>query len=322
MEEKMSRFSRVFFLSFAMMCLLLVPGVSHTADWAPKGSIKLQVGFGAGGTTDMLTRLVATQIEKTTGWNMVVENKPGGGGVAMLSGLMHKKPDGQTLGVAVNMPIMMNLAMRGDKLPFKLNSFEYIDTLSKAELAIVAKADAPFNDFEGMLAHIKATGDPIGFDAKPQQMILSAIGKITDTKMKLVSNKSGAEVIQGVLGGHVVAGCCSGEHIKYLKSGDLKLIASMNKERHGYAPDTKTLIESGYNFYLSPMYYIAAPKGLPAEAKAALTKAFTEASQSEEVVNGMLNLVKVGPTNLGSEGTEKMLTDGLKDIVILIEASK
>jgi len=318
----MRRNSKLFYLCFSMLCMMLFTGLAQAGQWSPKGSITMQVGFGPGGSTDIITRLLAAQVEKMTGWNIVVENKPGGGGVAMLSGLMHKKPDAMTFGVAVNMPIMMNLAMRGDKLPFTIDSFDYIDTITKGELAIVAKADAPFNDFEGLLAHIKATGDPIAFDAKPQQMILTAIGKQTGIKMKLVSNKSGAEVVQSLLGGHTIAGCTAGEHIKYLKSGDLKLIAVMNKQRHGYAPETKTLIESGYNFYVSPMYYIAAPKGLPADAKDAVTKAFAAASQSEEVKEGLLNIIKVGPINLGPVGTKEMLTTGLKDIKVLIEASK
>ncbi len=318
----MKQNSKVFFISLAVMCLMVAPGLVQAESWSPKGSIKVQVGFGAGGSTDTITRMLATQVERMTGWNLVVENKPGGGGVAMFSGLMHKKPDGKTLGVGVNMPILMNLAMRGDKLPFKIDSFDYIDTITNAEIGIVAKADAPFDDFKGLLKHIKASGDPMGFDAKPQQIVLSAIAKKTDTKIKLVSHKSGAEIVQGILGGHIVAGCVVGEHIKYLKSGDLKLIVAMNNRRHSYAPETSTLIENGYDFYLSPMYYLAAPKGLPADVKNALSKAFSEATQSKEVQEGLKNILKVKPINLGPQGTEEMLTNGLKDIVSLIEATK
>lgn len=305
-----------------MTCLMVAPGLVQAKDWAPKGSIKVQVGFGAGGSTDTITRMLTAQVERMTGWNLVVENKPGGGGVAMFSGLMHKKADGKTLGVGVNMPILMNLVMRGDKLPFKIDSFDYIDTITNAEIGIVAKADAPFDDFDGLLQHIKESGAPMGFDAKPQQMILSAISKQTGIKIKLVSHKSGAEVVQGILGGHIVAGCVVGEHIKYLKSGDLKLIVAMNDRRHSYAPETTTLIENGYDFYLSPMYYIAAPKGLPTDVKNALSRAFSEATQSKEVKEGLMNILKVNPINLGPEGTEEMLTTGLKDITSLVEATK
>ena len=111
--------------SVVALWLVLSPVMGLAEDWSPKGSIKLQIGFGAGGSTDTMGRLVAAQVEENTGWNVVVENKPGGGGVAMLSGLMNAKPDGSTLGLAVNVPILLNLAKRGDKLPFKIDTYDY-----------------------------------------------------------------------------------------------------------------------------------------------------------------------------------------------------
>jgi tripartite-type tricarboxylate transporter receptor subunit TctC len=321
-EVKMSFKVRRFFVGLVVACMLFAPVLGQAEGWAPKGSITLQVAFGAGGSTDMITRLLAANIEKTTGWNIVVENKPGGGGVAMLSGLMHKKPDGQILGVAVNMPIVINLALRGDKLPFKISSFDYIGTMANIELGLCSKADAPFNDFAGFLEHAKKTGAIIGFDAKPQQLVYTAIGKKTGVKMKLVSHKSGAEQIQGLLGGHIMAACLAGEQIKYIKSGDLKLIASMSKKRHGYAPDVKTLIESGYDYYLDPYFYIAAPKGLPANVKATLTKVVNNSLQSAEVKEAINNVLKVDPLNLGPEGTQKMMEEGMVDIAYLLKAGK
>ncbi|MEE4601774.1 MAG: tripartite tricarboxylate transporter substrate-binding protein, partial [Desulfobacteraceae bacterium] len=92
---------RSLLFSIAVLGMILSPAMGLSEDWAPKGSIKLQIGFGAGGSTDTLGRIVAAKVEENTGWNVVVENKPGGGGVAMLSGLMNAKPDGSTLGLAV-----------------------------------------------------------------------------------------------------------------------------------------------------------------------------------------------------------------------------
>ena len=146
---------RSLFVCVVVACMLIVPSLSQAADWSPKGSIKLHVGFGAGGSTDTLGRIVAAKVEENTDWNVVVENKPGGGGVAMLSGLMNAKPDGMTLGLAVNVPILLNLAKRGDKLPFKIDTFDYIGTITKGEVALVAKADAPFNDIKGVIALAK-----------------------------------------------------------------------------------------------------------------------------------------------------------------------
>ena len=313
---------RSHFVCFVVACMLIVPSWSQAADWSPKGSIKLHVGFGAGGSTDTLGRIVAAQVEKNTGWNVVVENKPGGGGVAMLSGLMNAKPDGLTLGLAVNVPILINLAKRGDKLPFKIDSFDYIATITKAEVALVAKADAPFEDLAGLVALGKTKKPAIAFDAATQQMLMSAVMKKAGIEFKFVKHKSGAEQIQSILGGHVDVGCPAGAHIKYLKSGDLKMIVAFNKQRHSHSPETKTLIENGYNFYLDPYYYLVAPKGLPANVKDTLVKVFDRAIHSDKVKTALLNILKVEPHNLGPDGTFQMLSNGVTDIKTVIDAGK
>jgi tripartite-type tricarboxylate transporter receptor subunit TctC len=310
------------FVYFVVACMLIVSSLSQAADWSPKGSIKLHVGFGAGGSTDTLGRIVAAQVEESTDWNVVVENKPGGGGVAMLSGLMNAKPDGLTLGLAVNVPILLNLAKRGDKLPFKIDSFDYIGTITKGEVALVAKADAPFNDINGFIALAKTKKLAIAFDAMPQQMIMSAVKNQAGVEFKFVKHKSGAEQIQSILGGHVDVGCPAGAHIKYLENGDLKMIAAFGKDRFSYAPETKTLIETGYNFYLDPYYYLVAPKGLPADVKATLADVFDKAIHSDKVKTAIANTLKAQSYNLGPDGTFKMLSDGVKDVKLLIDAGK
>ncbi len=313
---------RSLLFSVAALGMILSPVMGLSEDWAPKGSIKLQIGFGAGGSTDTLGRIVAAQVEENTGWNVVVENKPGGGGVAMLSGLMNAQPDGKTLGLAVNVPILLNLAKRGDKLPFKIDTFDYIGTITKGEVALVTKADAPFNNINEFIALAKKKKMAIAFDAMPQQMIMSAVKNQAGVDFKFVKHKSGAEQIQSLLGGHVDAGCPAGAHIKYLESGDLKMIAAFGKDRFSYAPDTKTLIENKYNFYLDPYYYLVAPKGLPANVKTTLAAVFDKAIYSDTVKTAIANTLKAQSHNLGPDGTFKMLSDGVTDVKSLLEAGK
>ncbi|MDT8377906.1 MAG: tripartite tricarboxylate transporter substrate binding protein [Desulfotignum sp.] len=304
-------------------CMMLMPVSGFAENWSPSGTIKLQVGFAAGGSTDILGRLIAARVEEDTGWNIIVENKPGGGGVAMLSTLIGQKPDGLTLGLCVNVPILISLALRGETLPFKINSFDYIGTITKAENALVARVDAPFDNFVEFLDYVKKQGSvAVGYDANPQQMVLNAVSNQAGVKFKQIGHKSGAEQIQNLLGGHIVLACLSGEHIKYLESGDLKMIGVYNKERHAHAPEVKTLLEDGYDYYIDPYYYIAAPKGLPDNVKTTLAQVFDNAINSEKVAESLSDTLKAKPHNLGPEETRKMLTDGENDIKFLIEAAK
>ena len=127
----------------AMMAVftMMVAG-SAMAGWKPDGPLTLQIGFGAGGSTDTMGRVLAKVMKDQTGWNIFAENKTGGGGVAMFTGIAKMPPNGKVIGLGVNMPILVNLVRRGDELPFDLDSFDYLGTIAKAELALVAAADA------------------------------------------------------------------------------------------------------------------------------------------------------------------------------------
>lgn len=306
--------SKLFLSCFVAMFVLIFQTTGFASEWKPSTSIKLEIGFGAGGSTDIMGRLVAAELEKQTGWNVVVENKPGGAGVAMLSTLMNKKADGHAIGLGVNLPILINLIKRGDKLPFKIDSFDYVGTITRAENALVAKADAKFNNIEELIELAKTKKVAIAFDGMPPQMILAAVGKEAGVDFKFVKHKSGAEQIQSLLGGHVDAGCLAGAHIKYLESGDLKMITVFNKHHHSYSPDTTTLIENGFNYYMDPYFFLATPKGLPENVKNILVTALDKAINSESVEKGLYNTLHTKPHNLGTEGTYKMMTEGLNDL--------
>ncbi len=302
----------------AAVAALVMASAAHAADWEPSGPVTLQIGFDAGGETDTLGRVIAKQMEEQTGWDIVVENKPGGGGIAMFTGLSVVKPDGQTLGMGVSMPVLVNLVLRGKELPFDLDSFDYLATVARAQLAIVAKADAPFDDLQGLIDYSKEhEGAIVAFDAKPQELLMQYVGKEAGTEFRLVPTKSSAEMIQQLLGGHVVASFSAGAHIPYLESGDLKMIASANAGRHSYAPDTKTVQEQGYDIYVDPYFYIAAPAGLTDDAKSALAKALNDAINSEAAKTAIVNAMKTEPSDLGPAGTRKMLDDGLSNVAKL-----
>tara|TARA_R110002049_G_scaffold152824_2_gene316947 strand:- start:3198 stop:4136 length:939 start_codon:yes stop_codon:yes gene_type:complete len=293
----------------------LLLSVSAYAEWAPSGPITLQIGFDAGGETDTLGRVIAKEMESQTGWDIVVENKPGGGGIAMFTGIAVAKPDGQTLGMGVNMPILVNLVLRGDKLPFNLESFDYLATVARAQVAIIAKSDAPFDDLQGLIEYSKSNnGALVAFDAKPQELLMKYVDGETEAGFKLVSTKSSAEAIQNLLGDHVVASFAAGAHIPYIESGDLKMIASANASRHGYAPDTQTVVEQGYEIYVDPYFFIAAPAGLPADTKAALAEALHNAINSEAARKAIVNALKTDPSDLGPDGTQNMLVEGVGNV--------
>ncbi|MGI3169861.1 tripartite tricarboxylate transporter substrate binding protein [Pseudooceanicola sp. C21-150M6] len=298
----------------AAAATILYAGVA-VADWAPSGPIKLWIGFGAGGETDTLGRLIAKEMGESTGWDFVVENKPGGGGIAMFTQLATVPADGQTLGMGVTMPVLVNLTIRPDEIPFTLDSFDYLHTVALAELAIIAKADAPFDDLEGLIAYSKDSGGALmAYDAKPQELMMNFVNGQSDAGVKMVSAKSAAESLQQLLGGHVVAAFSAGAHIPYLDSGDVKMIAAANASRASYDADTPTVQEQGFDIFVDPWFYIAAPAGLPEEAKEALSSAIGAALSSETTKEAIMNSMHTEPSMAGPDETRAMMDAGLANV--------
>lgn len=298
--------------------LLAVVGSVAAADWKPSGTLRLQIGFGAGGSTDTMGRVIAKVMKDQTGWNIIAENKTGGGGVAMFTGIANMPPKGNVIGLGVNMPVLINLVKRGDQLGFDLDSFEYLGTVSKAQLAIVAKADAPFDDLPGMIEYSKANGGlAIAFGAPPQKLLMEVVNRETGANFRFVSTKGEAENHKLILGGQVMAGFSAGTHIKYLEAGEFKMIASGNDSRHDYAPDVGTVREAGVDAYLDPYFYFATTKGTDPEAVAALSTALQNALASDEVKEVVRNAATADVLDLGPEGTKKMMVDGLENVRVL-----
>lgn len=299
----------------ALAAVLSLGAGPAMAEWQPDGPISLWIGFGAGGETDTLGRLLANRMSETTGWDIVVENKPGGGGMAMFTQLAVAEPDGQTLGMGVTMPVLVNLTVRPDEVPFDLDSFDYIGTVALAQLALIAPADAPYSTLPELIDWSKDNGGAlVAFDAPPQELLMNFVNARSGAGFRMVSTQSSAEALQQVLGGHVHAAFNAGAHIPSLEAGDVKMLASANAQRHTYAPEVATVQEQGHDIYVDPWFYVAAPAGLPEDGQTALAKAMAEALQSDALREAIGNAMHTEPAKLGPEGTKTMLTDGLTNV--------
>lgn len=293
--------------------LVMMAG-SAMAEWAPDGPINMQIAFGAGGSLDTVSRVFATAIEDVTGWQIVAENTPGGGGIAMFSKLAHMPADGTNIAVAVNMPVIINLATRPDQTPFDLDDFDYLGSIARAEKGIYARADAPFDTLAGAIEYAKSNEMVIAAVPGPEAFATRALIEQAGGNIKRLASESGGEGKTFVLGGQADLAFGDGTHLQLLEAGEIKMIASLNRERLSYAPDTQTLIEAGYDIYIDPFFYVAAPAGLDAEAREALAAALAEAVQTERVRQVVRNVLTSEVENFGPAGTLERLRMNLEEM--------
>ena len=204
------------------------------------------------------------------------------------------------------------------EVKFTLDSFDYLGTAARAQLALVARGDAPFDDVAGMAEWAKANGGlAIGSDAKPQVLAMQQVMQQTGAEFQFLSTKSSAEILKLLLGGQAMVGFATGTHLDYLESGELKMLASANNGRHSYAPDTPTLVEQGFNVYVDPWFYFAMAEGTSDEAHAAISAALAKAMEAEEVKTAVFNALSVEVNNIGGDATRQMLVDGVENVRVL-----
>lgn len=260
-------------------------GSAVAADW-PARSIKLTVGYGAGGTTDSTARVLASQLEKTLDTKVMVVNKPGGGGSVAAALAKAQKADGYNLftlttGAAVLSPHTHSLPYdpRGD--------FTFIAQYAQWHLGVVVPKDAPYNSLQELLAFAKANPGKISYAISgagtPQHLTMMRLANAEGIDWKAVAYKGGAAAVTSLLGGHVDVMAGATEWLPQVQSGDFKLLAILTNKRMGQFPSVPTLLDLGYDISAPSILGIAGPKGIAPEVVDKLSKAIEQASKSDEL---------------------------------------
>jgi tripartite-type tricarboxylate transporter receptor subunit TctC len=298
---------RTILMALPLVATLAAAGPA-AADWAPKQPIKVVIPFGAGGSTDVFGRVVFNEMEKMTGWKILVENRPGAGGVIGQVVVRDAKPDGHTLGLSSTTVLALQPFMPDAPKEALPESFDYVGTLSLIPYAIVAGKDAPFDDLASLAAYAKAKG-PVKFSSTAPELTLAMeqIAKSAGFPIVAAQTSGSGESLQLVAGRHADITISGGVHVPYVTDGRMKVIAIMGDDRATYAPNAKTVEEQGAELPLRNYFLLNAPKKLDPEAKAAIAKAFDAALNSEAVAK-YAEKIHVKVKNLGPDGSTADMT--------------
>ena len=269
-------------------------------DGFPSGPVTMNVGYGAGGGTDTAARTVAAEIEKITGWTLVVENKPGAGGGVMSAELMNAEPDGLTIGAAATGTVALN-PYTSDDTPYTWDDFDYLGTSQDIGYGLVTTVDRPYSTLEEFIDYAKEEGSAtIAIGGLSQEIAVKQIADHYDVELIPVPGKGAADSLQQALGGHVDATTQGTLHVAQIQGGKMKLLASLTAERPSYAPNTNTLIDSGIDAQIDGQVIYFVPKGVDSEIRTCLAGVLDEAVNSDAFTELMAKL-QTEPVNYGPE---------------------
>jgi tripartite-type tricarboxylate transporter receptor subunit TctC len=276
------------FLGRLVSCAALAAAIfsiphEASAQWKPTRAIRIVVPFGAGGTGDVIARTVASQMEKQTGWQFVVENKVGAASAIGMQEIMRARPDGYTIGYSATSLVALEPFFPGANSPYTFEDFEYLATTGPIPFGLVVNKDLPFDDLKGMAEYSKAK--PIRFLSvgRPVQLAMEQMSETFGISFVVSNSPSVAEGLPQIMGGHADATIDGGFFVSFVKDGRVKLITVLDSERPAYAPQIRTLEEQGGKIPFLNYRVFVAPKGVPADVKAALASALNKAILTPEV---------------------------------------
>jgi tripartite-type tricarboxylate transporter receptor subunit TctC len=231
-------------------------------DW-PKGPIKIVVPFPPGGSTDPVARILQA---KLNGWNVIVENKPGGTGVVGAAVAAKSAPDGQTWMVTFDSHIL-NPAF-APNLPYKDSELANVMEIGRTPQVIAAHPDRPYKNFTDVVADARKRPGKVsvGVLAASQALVLmTLIKKESDIDLNLIPYKGGGPVNQDILAGVTdIAIQSVASFSPHIRANKVRPIGVTGEKRTPALPDTSTLIEQGIKGYPSYSWWgVYAPTGTP-----------------------------------------------------------
>ena len=269
-------------LGAAALCTLLAVPAALAQNF-PTRPITLICPWPAGGSTDRHLRKLAELASKHLGQNVIVENKPGAGGMLGPAGMAaNAKPDGYTLSqltvAAFRQPHMMNVEWD------PLRDFTYIIGVSGYTFGVVVKRDSPFKSFQDLVAYAKANPGKLSYGStgtgtSPHLLVEEMAHKAGLTLLH-VPFKGNADSTQALMGGHVMAQSDATGWGKFVDAGTFRLLVTFGEQRTRWgAPTAKEL---GYDIVSYSPYGIVGPKGMDPAVVKAVHDAFKKAMDDPE----------------------------------------
>jgi tripartite-type tricarboxylate transporter receptor subunit TctC len=240
---------------------------SAKAQAFPARPITLYCAFPASGPTDLVMRAIAEAAGKLLGQNIVVENKAGAGGTLAALAMKPAKNDGYTL---AQMPLgLFRIPHMQKQAQFDpIKDFTYITCLTGYTFGLAIRPDLPFSDLKGFIAWAKANPEKLtyghtGIGTSPH-LAMEEFAQKAGIKLNAVPFRGNADLMQAILGGHVMSASDSTGWAPHVDAGKLKLIATYGSKRTKRWSNVATLAEQGYETVSDSPFGVGGPAGMDA----------------------------------------------------------
>ena len=251
------------------MLFCVLASIANAQEW-PQRPVKIVAPFAAASTPDTFARLLADSLRKRLGQPVIVENRPGAGGMVGTDAVAKAAPDGYTIGVSIVGPLVNNKLLY-KKMPYDPDRDLVPITIAVTQPSLlVVPADRNISDLRELVASVKARPGKANYAS-------IGVGSLSHLTMELVALRSAAEIVHvpypgssqavtALLAGEVDMACLPAlAVIAHVKAGKLKAIGASTARRSTSLPDVPTLREQGLDDVDAGAWIgVVAPAGTPA----------------------------------------------------------
>jgi tripartite-type tricarboxylate transporter receptor subunit TctC len=273
-------------LAAGVVAIVLVTLFGHTAWSQTARTIKIIVPFPAGGVGDTLARMLADQIGRAQGAQIVVENRAGAGSVIGTEAAARAAPDGNTVLLTSN-TLLTNPHLR--KVGYDaLTSFEPICYLSRVPYVIAVNSTSPYRTLADFIDAARTKPGDLTLattTASIGQIAFEMLKRTADVNMTLVPYAGDAPAVSALLGEHVTSVLFTYAAVAaQVSAGKLRVLATVSRERIAQLPGVPTVAEAGFGEIETDGWFgLFAPARTPTNMLARLASSFTTALHAPEI---------------------------------------
>ena len=280
---------------------VLSSGAASAQSGFPSRPVHIFVPYAAGGGVDILARTLGEVVSRQWGQGVVVENRPGAGGMVASQALAKSAPDGYTLivvasGHATN-PFLY------PKLPYDtFKDFTPISLLASSPNILLVRADSLFKTVADVIAQARLKPGSLSFAHAGNGTSTHLAGELLKNLAKIdleaIPYKGGALAINDLLGGQIAMSFNNGpESVGQLEAGTVRALAVTTGTRASFLPDVPSMAETVPGYDTEVWWGLLGPAGMPADLVEKLAHDFVAALNTDSVKQ---RLTKLGASPIGS----------------------
>jgi tripartite-type tricarboxylate transporter receptor subunit TctC len=295
----------------ALLAFALAGGALAQDKW-PTRPVRMVVPFPPGSSPDLVGRMLADKLTPALGQQVIVENKPGAGGVVGTAQVAKAAPDGYTIGLSIPGPLAVNTVLLR-KMPYDpFRDLAPITLVAQSPNVLVVDPKLGATTLADFVRIVKASPGKYNFgsvgNGSASHLTMELLKSIAGIDIVHVPYKGSPQVIQGILAGNVMAGfIVPATAMPQVQGGKLSALGSTSSARTVALPTMPTIAEQGYPGFESTAWLgMVAPAKTPPAVIDRLSQALVKALRSDDVRTRMLRIY-FQPVGTAPEGLSNLM---------------